>query len=364
MTDLSTLNFVELLPSSIAGDPQFKAAAQVLDKQLKAVAECIPAVQIYSRIDELEEPVLSLLAWQFHVDYWKADWPLEVKREAVKSSIKIHKYKGTPWAVKESLRIIGLDDAELIERSTLMKKYYQAGGLRLDGSWRLDGSQRLSNFEKLTGSRYPPHWANFIVRINAAQASRPGIMEEARKAVDMAKPLRSWPLWNIFLSMTGPKPPEAGSKATACAGSVICKPAKLRLDGSWRLGRDASTVRLDGRRLDGKWRLGEVIPGKTTERLQNNRVRTGTSGGIRLEVLPGNPNLRQEPAPRLSSFTLRLDGTWRLGTGLRLDGSWRLDGKTRLSSAPRLGKQAVNSLDGKWRLGPSAPICTTWPSVF
>ncbi|KAH0479799.1 MAG: hypothetical protein KVP17_002333 [Porospora cf. gigantea B] len=364
MTKLVDFNFPSLLPSSIADDPQFKASAQVLDEQLKAVTAAIPQTLIYARIDELKEPLLSLLAWQFHVDHWESDWDLDIKRKAVKTSIKMHKHKGTPWAVKESLRIIGLGDAEVIERSELLKKYDEAGGLRLDGTWRLDGTKRLSNFEKLTGSRYPPHWANFIVRLNAAQASRPGIMDEARKAVDMAKPLRSWPLWSVFLSMTGPSPPKPNSGACAAAGSIIGRSDGLRLDGTWRLGRDASMVRLDGRRLDGSWQLGEIIPAAPGKRLKNSRVFTKSSGGITLVIPPGEPNLRREPTPRLSMRTLRLDGTWRLGSGLFLDGTWRLDGKTRLKSAPRLGKQAERRLNGTWRLGTPPPTCTTWPSVY
>lgn len=361
MTNLSTLNFADLLPSSISGDPQFQAAAQVLDKELKAVSECIPLVKIYSRIDGLEEPVLSLLAWQFHVDYWKADWPLNVKREAVKSSIKIHKYKGTPWAVKESLRIIGLDDAEIIERGPLLKKYDAAGGLRLDGSWGCDSESRLSSFERLTGSRYPPHWANFIVRLNAAQASRPGIMEEARKAVDIAKPLRSWPLWNVFLSMTGPVPNEAKSSASALAGSVIPQPASLRLDGSWTLGRDEAPARLKGQSLG--FGLGEIIPGVITKRLKNERLSTAVHGSTTLAIKPGKPDLRRDPLGRLTEKTMRLDGAWNVGTGLILNGGWNLSGETRLVEADRLGKLPEHRLDGKLRLGVSKPVCTTWPSV-
>ena len=115
MTNISEFNFPDLLPSSIAGDEQFQAAANVLDKQLKAVTATIPHVLIYSRIDKLEEPLLSLLAWQFHVDHWEPEWSLETKRDAVKNSIKLHKKKGTPWAVRKAIEVATGAPAEVHE---------------------------------------------------------------------------------------------------------------------------------------------------------------------------------------------------------------------------------------------------------
>lgn len=115
MTNLAEINFADLLPSSIAGDEQFQAASSVLGEQLKAVTQSIPAALIYSRINELKEPLLSLLAWQFHVDHWKPDWNLETKREAVKSSIKLHKKKGTPWAVSKAVEVATGEPAEVLE---------------------------------------------------------------------------------------------------------------------------------------------------------------------------------------------------------------------------------------------------------
>ncbi|MBI9112239.1 phage tail protein I [Maridesulfovibrio ferrireducens] len=115
MTKLLDFNFQDLLPSSITKDERIAASATVLDSQLKAVTAAIPQVLIYSRIDEFEEPLLSLLAWQFHVDHWEPHWPLETKREAVKTSIKLHKKKGTPWAVRKAIEVATRAPAKVIE---------------------------------------------------------------------------------------------------------------------------------------------------------------------------------------------------------------------------------------------------------
>ncbi|MFW5497756.1 MULTISPECIES: phage tail protein I [unclassified Maridesulfovibrio] len=115
MTSLADLKLIDILPSSIAEDEQFQALAETFDKQLKGILASIPAIEIYSRIEEHEEPLLSLLAWQFHVDHWDANWSVETKREAVKNSIKLHKKKGTPWAVEKAVEIATGERAEVLE---------------------------------------------------------------------------------------------------------------------------------------------------------------------------------------------------------------------------------------------------------
>ncbi|CCO25534.1 phage tail protein I [Maridesulfovibrio hydrothermalis] len=337
-------------------------------KQERALSESMARIEsVPIPIRKLWNPdtcpveLLPWLAWSLSVDWWDDEWPESVKREMVRSSIQIHRHKGTPWAVKKALEIVGLDDAEIIERSSLLQEYDKQGGLRLDGSWRCEPNQRLSPFERLTGSLWPYHWATFHVRLNIAQASKPGILETARKAVDMAKPLRSWPLWNVFLSMTGPSPNEAKSGASALTGSTIPQPANLRLDGSWTLGRDKAPARLKGQPLG--FALGESIPGIVTKRLKNERLSTAIHGSKTLAINPGELDLRRDPLCRLSEKIMRLNGAWNVGTGLSLNGGWNLSGETRLVEAARLGKLPDYRLNGKLRLGISNPVCTTWPSV-
>lgn len=347
----------DLLPSSASGHE--RALSKTTGRRIEAIP--VPLRALWNP-DKCPVDLLPWQAWGLSVDFWSDNWPESVKREMYRNSILIHRYKGTPWAVKKALKIVGLGDSEIVERSTLLKKYDSQGGLRLDGSWRLGPEQRLSSFERLTGYVWPENWATFHVRLNMAQASKHGTLDIAQTAVEIAKPLRSWPLWNLFLSLqAGPVPDESKSNTDGQAGSVIPQPASLRLDGTWRLGTDATTSRLDGRPLN--FRLGEIIPARITKRLKDDRLYTAAHGSKTLTIKPGEPNLKQEPLGRLSERTMRLDGSWNVGTGLTLDGSWNLSGETRLVEANRLGKLPDHRLDGTWRLGVSKPVCTTWPSV-
>lgn len=61
-----------------------------------------------ARIDELDEKVLDLLAWQFHADFYSLAGNVNMKREAVKNALIWHMRKGTEWAIHEALREIGI----------------------------------------------------------------------------------------------------------------------------------------------------------------------------------------------------------------------------------------------------------------
>ncbi|MBI9092719.1 MAG: phage tail protein I [Desulfobacterium sp.] len=112
--DLKATSFIDLLPSSIAEDDTIRAAALALDEELQFANDGISLVFIYSRIDEIEEPLLSILAHQMHVDYWDPDLSLETKRDLVKGSIPWHRIKGTPMAVETMVKTV-IGGGEVLE---------------------------------------------------------------------------------------------------------------------------------------------------------------------------------------------------------------------------------------------------------
>ncbi len=99
--ELKTLSLVDILPDNLLADEQIYATAKALDKELQLVAEDCKQVMHLSRIDELPEPVVDLLAWQWHVDFYEPGMDLPTKRRMVKQSIAWHRRKGTPSAVEE-----------------------------------------------------------------------------------------------------------------------------------------------------------------------------------------------------------------------------------------------------------------------
>ncbi len=112
--NLHDLSLQDILPSSIRDDYQVYAAAKALDPELQGVSRDIREALILSRIDELPEAVIDLLAWQWHVDFYELARTLEMKRKAVKGSIRWHRKKGTVWAIRQALAMLGIE-SEIVE---------------------------------------------------------------------------------------------------------------------------------------------------------------------------------------------------------------------------------------------------------
>ena len=98
----------EILPISLQKSKEIQALTQSFDTVLSEIFQKIPNTLIYSRIDELNEEVLDLLAWQFHIEGWELANSIEEKRNLVKKAIELHKYKGTKYALKKVLEALNL----------------------------------------------------------------------------------------------------------------------------------------------------------------------------------------------------------------------------------------------------------------
>lgn len=111
MSDLENTNLIELVPTSIKKDEQIKAAASGIDPELKSVSSSIKFAELYSRIDELTEPVLKMLAWENRVySYeWALATTIDAKRNLVKNSFDLNKRRGTRWAIERIFELLNID---------------------------------------------------------------------------------------------------------------------------------------------------------------------------------------------------------------------------------------------------------------
>ncbi|GIO09679.1 hypothetical protein J31TS6_57070 [Brevibacillus reuszeri] len=106
MIDIFNVSILDILPESLKQDPDIVAIAEALTPELQETSRTIKETSIMSRIDEQPEEVIDLLAWQFHVDFYDPDLPLETRRELVKNSLPWHRRKGTPAAVEELITTV------------------------------------------------------------------------------------------------------------------------------------------------------------------------------------------------------------------------------------------------------------------
>ena len=99
----------KLLNPILLKDPKYRAVEELLQKLFEELLEKTNAEVIYPRIDEIDnEELLDLLGWQFHIEGYDLAKTVEEKRRLIKNAIELHRYKGTPYAIKKVLEALGL----------------------------------------------------------------------------------------------------------------------------------------------------------------------------------------------------------------------------------------------------------------
>ena len=101
MTDLA-----KLLPPSIADDEIMAAAANAAGAEEEKVRGDISKALIWSRINELDEPILDHLCWALHIDGWEYADGVEKKRWLIKHFYDWHRLKGTEAGLEMFLRVL------------------------------------------------------------------------------------------------------------------------------------------------------------------------------------------------------------------------------------------------------------------
>lgn len=131
--DIYSVNFADYLPEPLKQDSKMKALAAAVTEQMLCVSAEIDNVLIYSRINELPEELIDILAFDMHVDWNDYSYPLEVKRDILKDSVKVHKKLGTKYAIEKALGTV--------YPYTKIEEWFNYGGkpfyfrIRLDGDY-------------------------------------------------------------------------------------------------------------------------------------------------------------------------------------------------------------------------------------
>lgn len=103
------------LSPTLAADERFTLLCELLDQALADLD--INSMLVYL-IDLTMPHVLPHLADQFSL-LDEAAWQLaeseQAKRNLIKNAIELHRFKGTPWAIREVIRLLGFGEVTLQE---------------------------------------------------------------------------------------------------------------------------------------------------------------------------------------------------------------------------------------------------------
>lgn len=128
MTDLREARLVDLLPKAVADRQEVKALSDAWHDLAVMTLDFSDRAKTYTGIDQAPEVLLDILAVQFRVDWYRDDYPVETKRELIKTAMEVHRHCGTRWTVEKAL--------SLIYPKTSIKEWFEYGGQ--PGYWRLN----------------------------------------------------------------------------------------------------------------------------------------------------------------------------------------------------------------------------------
>lgn len=103
MRDIQTVNLADLIPPSIASDPQVMAAVGAINAEMQSATAQIQETILLARLDELPDNVLDQLAWHYNAPFYLSTYSLSQKRNAIRRAIYWRRIAGTKAAVVEAL---------------------------------------------------------------------------------------------------------------------------------------------------------------------------------------------------------------------------------------------------------------------
>ncbi|ERE07148.1 phage tail protein [Pseudogulbenkiania ferrooxidans] len=134
------MNDLPDLPAVLAGDERFAALADMWASRLAAID---PQDILVRWIERVDVSLLPLLAEEYSLldDGWELAETEQAQRAMLQGAIRLHRIKGTPSAIREDFRMLGLGEVVIEEGRA---------GRRRDGAFRRDGfavrGQRQDNW--------------------------------------------------------------------------------------------------------------------------------------------------------------------------------------------------------------------------
>ena len=329
--DLFNLSLADITPESIKHDKIISAVTSSLDPELNSASYDISEAFIISRIDELPELLIDLLAWQWHVDYYEPDLSLEVKRNLVKSSISWHRIKGTPQAVEQLVTQL-FGNAKVSEwfdysgRAYFFRVAVNIGG---DNIIEADKSALIKLRRVIKCAQNARSWLEFISLIYDLEDTQ--FTREELSILKLVKGYYDYYPYRLNCNA------RRWLDYAKLDGSFVFHEAKvnyiqglsknIKLDGKYKLdGLQGDNLKC----LDGKYKFGWLYP-------EGTAILGGCQDLINIDSL----NL----VMRVNAFT---EDYSREAVKLMLDGKFKLDGQIKFLAGKYLdGKHKFNKFNGK-----------------
>lgn len=114
---MTSENILAQLPAVLSRSKRLNDLAVAVAHALEDGTQMIDLARIYTNIDALPEALLDILAYDFKVDWYEYDAPVETKRAQLKNNFNAHRHLGTKGAVLDEISVFypGADVQEWFE---------------------------------------------------------------------------------------------------------------------------------------------------------------------------------------------------------------------------------------------------------
>lgn len=119
------------LPPALASDERFALLCELMDETFENLD--INTMLVYL-VDLVKPKLLPYLADQFSLideAAWLLAESVDAKRDLIKNSAQLHRYKGTPWAIREVIRLLGFGEVTIQEG---LSNQVRNGSIARDGN--------------------------------------------------------------------------------------------------------------------------------------------------------------------------------------------------------------------------------------
>ncbi len=114
MSNICKDDALRLLPNVLQNDEQMAMLAEAMASDISTELGLCNEAAIYSRIDELPEELLDILAVDLNVEWYEFDADLTTKRNQITTSWEIHRKLGTAGCLRTVLDTVW-DDSDVQE---------------------------------------------------------------------------------------------------------------------------------------------------------------------------------------------------------------------------------------------------------
>ena len=138
---ITSENIISQFPAVLSRDSKVNAVALSIAKELVDLYNSGDTVNLYARIDRMDNELLDILAVDFQIDWWNGEYTVSEKRETLKRCWKVHRAIGTPSAIGTAISAI-YNKAEV-------KEWWEYNGKPYHYEVVIDTGETIADIEKM-----------------------------------------------------------------------------------------------------------------------------------------------------------------------------------------------------------------------